>query len=228
VLAGRDRERQRCSLPTLPAVENAVATGAPPGSGARLCSEMSESCEQRSRSSASAVKRTPTWGRIAARQHGADVAKALRFTLKSGPQRRVASVSGKGESLTLGSRTIDGCTCRQSVAEVGLKHLLPASSRRAESKPSLGREVARCGSSFLDEGGFIASGKRVRSDCARTDTSTHNHSTRLQGRASNRWKASSGCGCRRAKPTTTVAILGLAGKRFSHGVSQGDSAANAG
>jgi hypothetical protein len=31
VLAGRDRERQRCSLPTLLTVENTVAMGAPPG-----------------------------------------------------------------------------------------------------------------------------------------------------------------------------------------------------
>jgi len=95
VLAGRDRERQRCSLPTLLTVENTVAMGAPPGSDARSCSEMSKDCEQRSRSSAGAVMRTPTWGRVAARQHGADVARALRSTLRSGPQRRAGSVSAR-------------------------------------------------------------------------------------------------------------------------------------
>jgi hypothetical protein len=49
--AGRDRERQRGSLPTLLAVENAAAKGAPPGAVLGASPEMEEACERRDRSS---------------------------------------------------------------------------------------------------------------------------------------------------------------------------------
>jgi hypothetical protein len=126
VLAGRDRERQRHPLPTLFAAENVATVGASSGSDARLCSEMSKSCEQRSQSLASAVERLPTWGRAAARQHGVVAARALRCTLKREPQRRAASVSGTAKAARPGVERSTGARVVMSVAEVGEKHLLVA------------------------------------------------------------------------------------------------------
>jgi hypothetical protein len=87
-LAGRDRERQRRPPPTLSAVDKSRGRGAPPGVGARPNPEMGLGCERWSRSSMYAVKRTSNWGRVAARQHGAGTAKALRSTSRWVAARR--------------------------------------------------------------------------------------------------------------------------------------------
>jgi len=55
-----------------------------------------------------------TWGRVVARRAGAAVTNGL--TLCGGRGRR-------GESPALGNQAVHGCSCRESVAEVGEEHL---------------------------------------------------------------------------------------------------------
>jgi hypothetical protein len=76
----------------------------------------------------SAVKRMPTWGRAAARQLGAEATRALRSTPKRGPQRCVVLGHAGAKASGPGVERFHGCSCRVSVAEVGEKHLLVASS----------------------------------------------------------------------------------------------------
>lgn len=145
----RDRERQR-SVTSLVrgrkrrgqvAPSRKAGCSAPRGSG------------RHGRSWERAVKRGPTWGRIVERRSG--IADVLG--------RKPGAVGDRhGGSRAPGSRAIHGCSCRESVAEVGKTHLLPTARGEPRGKPRRG-EVARGGGSLLhDEGSLSASGERVR------------------------------------------------------------------
>lgn len=66
-----------------------------------------------------------------------------------------------------GNRTVHGCTCRESVAEVGEKHLLHVVEGSREANRDE-RGVARRGGSSFDEASSSASGEPVRGGLART------------------------------------------------------------
>jgi hypothetical protein len=123
VLAGYDRERQRHPSPTLHAVDKAVAREHRPercsvllGNDARAVSGGAEA----------------RWAPSSAHRPGAALpqgssAPAPRKSAEVHPcwvNRSGAWLSvGDGESVMPRNRTIHGCTCRMSVAEVGEKHL---------------------------------------------------------------------------------------------------------
>lgn len=75
-----------------------------------------------------AVKRTSIWGRVAARQHGADTAKGVEAHLTVGrSEARCRSVTAKASCPEIERST--GARVGMSVAEVGEKHLLLARPR---------------------------------------------------------------------------------------------------
>jgi hypothetical protein len=117
---GRDRERQRSDV-SLAHGRKRQAEVVPPGGGARICT--SPKGEQRrvriGQSWRRAVKRAPSRGRIVARRSG--VARK-NPTLGKGKHPAVQ----RSASYAPGNRAVHGCSCRQSVAEVGERHLLRA------------------------------------------------------------------------------------------------------
>jgi hypothetical protein len=136
-------------------------------------------------------------GRIAARRSGA-TQENRSSGRGSGARKRgrtFAPMEGKhlrgrrGESRVLGSRAIRGCSCRESVAEVGEKHLPLAPRGEPRGKPR-GRGVARAfwlvprtrPSRWVRAKGCEERRANV--------TGIARLLTRPQGRGSNRWKAS--------------------------------------
>lgn len=121
--AGRDRERQRSDV-SLAHGRKSQAEVAPPEGGARICH--SPRGEQRrvriGQSWRRAVKRAPSRGRIVARWSG--VARKNPSPSQEGEGE--ASCGQRSASYAPGSRAVHGCSCRESVAEVGEKHLLRA------------------------------------------------------------------------------------------------------
>lgn len=106
-----------------------------------------------------------TRGRGAARQLDASNASGAEGPCTTGSQRGASKV-GSGESPALWNRVVHGCSCRKSVAEVGKKHFPLFAEGRREA--SFGEsQVARYGSSVLDEASFIVVSERVRGDCTR-------------------------------------------------------------
>lgn len=89
-------------------------------------------CRKGAEAGSDAVKRQANRGRIAERWSGAAQANhsstwALRPRGRTGKDLRGRC----GESRVLGNRAMLGCSCRNSVAEVGEKHLPRAPTRRA-------------------------------------------------------------------------------------------------
>jgi hypothetical protein len=95
--------------------------------GARICtSPKGEQSRVRiGRSWRRAVKRAPSRGRIVARRSG--VARKNPTPPAFGRRGEgEASCGQRSASYAPGSRAVHGCSCRESVAEVGEKHLLRA------------------------------------------------------------------------------------------------------
>jgi hypothetical protein len=115
-----------------------------------------------------AVKRTSIWGCVAARQHGAGTAKGAEAHLTVGrSEARYRSVTAKAScpeiERSTGARVV--CRLQKSVRSI----FFSLTRGKPRGKPRT-RGVAGRGSSFLDEGSFIASSERVRGEYARTDT----------------------------------------------------------
>ena len=115
-----------------------------------------------------AVKRTSIWGRVAARQHGAGTAKGVEAHLTVGRnEARYRSVTAKASRSEIGRSTSARVVCR---LQKSVRSIFSSLNRGEPRGKPRRRGVARHGSSFLDEGSFIASGERVRGEYARTDT----------------------------------------------------------
>jgi hypothetical protein len=115
-----------------------------------------------------AVKRTSIWGRVAARQHGAGIARGVEAHLRVGRnEARYRSVTAKASCPEIDRSTSVRVVCRLQKSVRSIFFSLDRGEPRGKPRK---RGVARRGSSFLDEGSFIASGERVRSEYAQTDT----------------------------------------------------------
>jgi hypothetical protein len=157
----RGVRRQPCARSTKP------QHGSTTRSGARPCPEMGRGCERWSRSSMYAVKRTSIWGRVAARQHGAGTAKGVEAHLTvRRSEVRYRSVTAKVSCPEIERSTSARVVCRLQKSVRSIFSSLDRGEPRGKPRR---RGVARHGSSFLDEGSFIASGERVRGGNARTN-----------------------------------------------------------
>lgn len=122
--------------PASHAVENAAARQRCPKGNARSAPPRGIGGQWSERPKLEARRQSrPTWGRIAARLSGA----AQIDGLTSGGLRGRLRESG-----ALGNRAVHGCSCRESDAEVGEKHLPRVDRGEPRGKPR-GHEVARRG-----------------------------------------------------------------------------------
>ena len=120
-------ESARGSTPASHVVDNAAATWRSPKSGRpRLFPSVMTGQAQWSIGPKLGLRRQArsTWGWIAARWSGAE--RRVGLTPERGDGRR-------GESHALGSQAIHGCSCRESVADVGEEHLLRAIEESREA-----------------------------------------------------------------------------------------------
>jgi len=101
--------------------------------------------------------------RQARAQPGSDCRKVVRRRTKATfPSRETDAVCGQcSASCALGNRTVHGCSCRESIAEVGEKHLLRVTRGEPRGKPRW-HGVARSGRLSLNGMERNASGERVR------------------------------------------------------------------
>lgn len=135
--AGDDRRRQRSVAQLLRRRKRSVGVGCSRERPDATFSRGNEA-EHRvatGRSWSGAVKRGANRGRIVARRFGATrnvrSARARGFGFESGWAQRPRGL--RGASCVLGHRTIHGCSCRTSIADVGEKHLSRATEGSREA-----------------------------------------------------------------------------------------------
>lgn len=119
---GRDRERQRSDVSLAHGRKNHAEVASPEAVPGSTKPRGEENRVRIGRSWRRAVKHAPSRGRIVARRSG--VARKNPTPPQGGEGE--ASCGQCSASCALGSRTVYGCSCRQSVAEVGERHLLRA------------------------------------------------------------------------------------------------------
>lgn len=119
---GRDRERQRSDVSLAHGRKSHAEVAPPEAVPGSTKSKGEEDRVRIGRSWRRAVKHAPSRGRIAARRSG--VARKNPTPPQGGAGE--ASCGQRSASCAPGSRAVYGCSCRQSVAEVGERHLLRA------------------------------------------------------------------------------------------------------
>ena len=160
---------------------------------------MTKGADDSVRSWRRAVKRSSTWGRIAARWSGAVLRMALGLTPQHIAETVIAVCKpwGLGVERMLGARV--ECRLQRSV-----RRIFPAGSRGAarRAKRAQGRSTQQL---FPDKEGRRAGIKRVRSSDACTNNTCVTSSAKPQGLASIRRKASwAGCMAALNKPLCCV------------------------
>jgi hypothetical protein len=96
---------------------------------------------------------------------------------------------GEAQAFALGNQAIHGCSCRESVAEVGEKHLLRVHRGEPRGEPRRHAVARSGGPSPKTRGGTERFGRKGAKGSSRTVTGTASLFARPQGRESNRWKA---------------------------------------